>query len=105
MSFNLASRLAARRAENLYRQRPLLQSPQGPEVVVEGQRLLAFCSNDYLGLASHPEVIRALREGAERWGVGGGASHLVIGHSVPHQQLEEALAEFTGTATTEEDAK
>ena len=96
MSFDLASRLAARRAEDLYRQRPLLDSPQGPEVVVDGQRLLAFCSNDYLGLASHPEVIRALREGAERWGVGGGASHLVIGHSGPHHQLEEALAEFTG---------
>ena len=63
---------------------------------MDGQRLLAFCSNDYLGLASHPEVIRALREGAERWGVGGGASHLVIGHSGPHHQLEEALAEFTG---------
>ena len=96
MSFDLASRLAARRAEDLYRQRPLLQGPQGPEVVVDGQRLLAFCSNDYLGLASHPEVIRALREGAERWGVGGGASHLVVGHSQPHHQLEEALAEFTG---------
>src|SRR5690606_22166639 len=96
MSFDLASRLAARRAEDLSRQRPLLQGPQGPEVVVDGQRLLAFCSNDYLGLASHPEVIRALREGAERWGVGGGASHLVVGHSQPHHQLEEALAEFTG---------
>lgn len=96
MSFDLASRLAARRAEDLYRRRPLLQSPQGPEVVVEGQRLLAFCSNDYLGLASHPEVMRAMREGVERWGVGGGASHLVIGHSEPHHQLEEALAAFTG---------
>src|SRR5690606_28614656 len=96
MSFDLATRLAARRAEHLYRQRPLLQSPQGPEVVADGERLLAFCSNDYLGLASHPEVIRALQTGAERWGVGGGASHLVIGHSTPHHELEEALAEFTG---------
>lgn len=96
MSFDLASRLAARRAEDLYRQRPLLQSAQGPEVVVDGQPLLAFCSNDYLGLANHPDVIRALREGAERWGVGGGASHLVIGHSAPHHQLEEALSAFTG---------
>lgn len=96
MSFDLASRLAARRADNLYRQRPLLQSPQGPEVVVDGQPLLAFCANDYLGLANHPEVIRALQQGAEKWGVGGGASHLVIGHSQPHHELEEALAEFTG---------
>lgn len=96
MSFDLASRLAARRAEHLYRRRPLLQSPQQPEVVVDGQRLLAFCSNDYLGLASHPKVIAAMREGAQRWGVGGGSSHLVMGHSTPHHALEEALAAFTG---------
>ncbi|PLV21045.1 8-amino-7-oxononanoate synthase [Pseudomonas guariconensis] len=96
MAFDLAARLAERRAADLYRQRPLLESPQGPEVVVDGQPLLAFCSNDYLGLANHPEVIAAWRAGAERWGVGGGASHLVVGHSTPHHQVEEALAELTG---------
>ena len=96
MSFDLRARLEQRRAADLYRQRPLLQSPQGPQVVVDGQPLLAFCSNDYLGLANHPEVIAAWRAGAERWGVGGGASHLVVGHSTPHHELEEALAEFTG---------
>lgn len=96
MAFDLAARLAERRAADLYRQRPLLESPQGPEVVVDGQRLLAFCSNDYLGLANHPEVVGAWQAGAERWGVGGGASHLVIGHSTPHRQVEEALAELTG---------
>ena len=96
MSFDLAARLAARRADNLYRQRPLLDSPQGPQVVVDGQPLLAYCNNDYLGLANHPQVIEAWRAGAERWGVGGGASHLVIGHSSPHHALEEALAELTG---------
>ncbi|KTC60260.1 MULTISPECIES: 8-amino-7-oxononanoate synthase [Pseudomonas syringae group] len=96
MSFDLRTRLDARRAEHLYRQRPLLQSPQGPQVVVDGQPLLAFCNNDYMGLANHPEVIAAWQAGAERWGVGGGASHLVIGHSTPHHELEEALAELTG---------
>ncbi|HDS1680627.1 TPA: 8-amino-7-oxononanoate synthase [Pseudomonas putida] len=96
MAFDLAARLAERRAADLYRQRPLLESPQGPEVVVDGQPLLAFCSNDYLGLANHPEVIAAWQAGAERWGVGGGASHLVIGHSSPHHAVEEALAELTG---------
>ncbi|MDH1146040.1 8-amino-7-oxononanoate synthase [Pseudomonas mosselii] len=96
MAFDLAARLAERRAADLYRQRPLLESPQGPQVVVDGQPLLAFCSNDYLGLANHPEVIKAWRDGAERWGVGGGASHLVIGHSTPHHEVEEALAELTG---------
>ncbi|MEF9899055.1 MAG: 8-amino-7-oxononanoate synthase [Pseudomonas sp.] len=96
MAFDLRARLEQRRAADLYRQRPLLESPQGPQVVVDGQPLLAFCSNDYLGLANHPEVIAAWRAGAERWGVGGGASHLVIGHSTPHHEVEEALAELTG---------
>ncbi|WP_027910058.1 8-amino-7-oxononanoate synthase [Pseudomonas sp. URMO17WK12:I4] len=96
MTFDLAARLAERRAADLYRQRPLLVSPQGPLVEVDGRRLLAFCSNDYLGLANHPQVIEAWRAGAQRWGVGGGASHLVIGHSTPHHELEEALADFTG---------
>ncbi|MDD2059274.1 8-amino-7-oxononanoate synthase [Pseudomonas sp. GD03860] len=96
MAFDLRARLEQRRAADLYRQRPLLQSPQGPQVVVDGRPLLAFCSNDYLGLANHPEVIAAWRAGAERWGVGGGASHLVIGHSTPHHEVEEALADLTG---------
>ncbi|MEE5064562.1 8-amino-7-oxononanoate synthase [Pseudomonas alliivorans] len=96
MSFDLRTRLEARRHEHLYRQRPLLQTPQGPLVVVDGKPLLAFCNNDYMGLANHPEVIAAWQAGAERWGVGGGASHLVIGHSTPHHELEEALAELTG---------
>ena len=96
MSFNLSSRLAERRAAHLYRQRPLLQTPQGVEVLVDGERLLSFCSNDYLGLANDPRVNDAFVEGVQRWGTGGGASHLVTGHSGAHHELEEALAEFTG---------
>jgi 8-amino-7-oxononanoate synthase len=96
MSIELAAPLAARHADNLYRQRPLLQSPQGAMVQVDGRAYLAFSSNDYLGLANHPKVVQALQQGASQWGVGGGASHLVIGHSEPHHQLEQALAEFTG---------
>ena len=60
--------------------------------------MLAFCSNDYLGLANHPDVIAALKRGADTYGVGSGAAHLVTGHSVVHQTLEEALADFTGRA-------
>lgn len=96
MSFDLASRLVERRAAHLYRRRPLLESPQDVQVTVDGQTLLAFCSNDYLGLANHPQVAEAMIEGVRRWGSGGGASHLVVGHSTAHHQLEEALAEFTG---------
>ncbi|MDY6892055.1 MAG: 8-amino-7-oxononanoate synthase [Pseudomonadota bacterium] len=97
MSFNqLAAALETRRRDDLYRQRRILESAQGAQVSVDGKRYLAFCSNDYLGLANHPEVIAALKQGADRYGVGGGASHLVNGHSRAHHALEEELAHFTG---------
>lgn len=92
----LAPALAERRAAHLYRTRRLLQSAQGPEVMVDGRLYLAFCSNDYLGLANHPEVIQAMQEAATGYGVGSGASHLVAGHSAEHHALEEELAAFTG---------
>lgn len=96
MPFDLSQRLAERRAEHLYRLRPIVETPQGTEVIVDGRSMLAFCSNDYLGLANHPEVRRAFQQGIDQWGVGSGASHLVVGHSRAHHQLEEALAAFTG---------
>ncbi|MBK1654288.1 8-amino-7-oxononanoate synthase [Allochromatium vinosum] len=92
----LRPRLDALKAQSLYRRRRLQDSPQQPQAQVDGRPMLSFCGNDYLGLANHPEVIAALRDGAERWGVGSGAAHLVNGHSRAHQALEEALAEFTG---------
>ncbi len=88
--------LAERRAAGLYRQRLTLDSAQGTRVRVDGRQLLNFCSNDYLGLAAHPDIIDGLAQGAARYGVGSGASHLVCGHSRPHHALEEALADFTG---------
>jgi 8-amino-7-oxononanoate synthase len=92
----LAAELAQRRAVHLYRSRLELSSPQGAEVTVAGARLLAFCSNDYLGLANHPAVVAAFKAGADRYGVGAGASHLVSGHSAAHRALEEELAAFVG---------
>lgn len=92
----LAARLDERRAQNRYRQRRLLQSPQSAEVDVDGRHVVAFCSNDYLGLANHPDVIGAFQEAAGRYGVGSGASHLICGHSDEHHRLEEELAAFTG---------
>lgn len=91
-----AAFLAARAAEGLLRQRAVLDSPQGAWVVVDGERLLSFCSNDYLGLANHPDVIAALQAAAARYGVGAGASHLLSGHSREHHALEEELADFVG---------
>jgi len=92
----LSAGLALRRQNDLFRQRLTLQSAQGPVVQVDGREYLNFCSNDYLGLAAHPRVIEAFQRAAASYGVGSGASHLVCGHSAPHHQLEEVLAEFTG---------
>lgn len=86
------TKLANLRSQGLRRQLRVTQSPCAPQVVVEGQTLLAFNSNDYLGLANHPRVIAALQEGAQRYGVGSGASHLISGHSQAHAQLETRLA-------------
>lgn len=92
---DLKAELEQRRAKGLYRQRRVLEGRQTPEQVVDGRPVIAFCSNDYLGLASHPRVIAALRKGASEYGVGAGAAHLVNGHTRAHHQLEEELAAFT----------
>ena len=88
--------LDERAARGLLRQRRTLESPQSPHIVVDGKPYLAFCSNDYLGLANHPQLIVALQQGAQQWGVGAGAAHLVSGHFAPHRQLEDRLAAFVG---------
>ncbi|HKC53103.1 MAG TPA: 8-amino-7-oxononanoate synthase [Burkholderiales bacterium] len=90
----LADQLAELERRGLRRSRLVRQSPQGPRIVVDGQEVLAFCSNDYLGLASHPRIVAAAIEAASRYGVGEGASHLLTGHSVVHERLEENLAGF-----------
>lgn len=92
----LAAELADRETGGLRRQRRLLASPQHAHVTVDGRDYLAFCSNDYLGLAADPRLIAAARAGAELYGVGAGASHLVLGHGIAHHRLEEALAGFVG---------
>ena len=86
-------------AAGLTRRRRTLESPQGPRVRVDGRELIAFASNDYLGLASHPDVIAAVRVGVSRWGAGAGASHLVCGHFAPHAALEDELARFVRPST------
>lgn len=87
-------------AEALRRWRRSVDTPCAPHVSVEGETLLAFCSNDYLGLAAEPALARALERGARRWGSGSGASHLVSGHYSVHDELESRLAEFTGFERT-----
>ena len=88
--------LEHRRQAQLYRSRVILASPQGPEAVIDGRPYLCFCSNDYLGLAADRRVRRELCDAARQFGVGSGASHLIIGHSQSHHALEEELAAFVG---------
>lgn len=90
----LEDQLASLSDQQLRRQLREVQTPTAPSMVVDGESLTAFCSNDYLGLASDPRVIEALREGALRYGAGSGASHLISGHSIAHAALEARLAEM-----------
>lgn len=92
----LQQQLELRYRQQRYRQRKIVTSPQGAYITVDKQRQLAFCSNDYLGLANHPAVIEAMTTAAQEVGVGSGASHLIYGHSEQHHYLEEELAAFTG---------
>lgn len=93
---DLESRLAELDSLALRRRRRIQQGPCGPESQLAGARLLSFASNDYLGLANAPELIETAREGALRWGVGAGASHLVSGHTEIHELMEAKIAAFVG---------
>ncbi|WP_205699823.1 8-amino-7-oxononanoate synthase [Conexibacter sp. SYSU D00693] len=75
----------------------VVSGPQGPRVVLDGKPVLLLCSNDYLGLADHPQVREAAADAAMRWGAGAGASRLVSGTMTVHRKLEERLAAFKGT--------
>ena len=92
----MLSALEERRQQNLMRRTVTLDSPQIPHAKINTQDYVAFCSNDYLGLANHPALIQVLHDTAQEYGVGGGSSHLVCGHLTPHQQLEDALADWLG---------
>ncbi len=92
----LEAELTQRRADGLYRQRRVIDSPQGVETRIGGKSLLSFCSNDYLGLANHPEIKQAFVDAVGEYGVGSGAAHLINGHTRLHERCEQRLAEFTG---------
>ncbi len=96
----IGAALATLDASALRRQRRVIEgypsAGDGSRVLVDGRLLRVFCSNDYLGLAQHPEIIAALQTVSTRFGAGSGAAHLVSGHSAPHQQLEAELAAYTG---------
>jgi len=92
----LGARLAEQQTKGLYRRHRMVGGPQQVRLQMDGRQMVSFCSNDYLGLANHPDVKAAFIRGVQQYGVGSGAAHLIAGHSRVHQQLEEELAEFTG---------
>ena len=91
---DIHDRLEELRELGLYRRMRMVSGPQGPRVLLDGKRVLLLCSNNYLGLADHPQVREAAADAAMRYGVGTGASRLVSGNMTLHRRLEERLAEF-----------
>lgn len=90
------ARLAELDGAHLRRKRRVVVPESGARLTVDGQSMLAFCSNDYLGMATHPALVQAACEGAQAYGVGSGASPLVSGHSAANEALERELAAFVG---------
>ncbi|MCH9770524.1 MAG: 8-amino-7-oxononanoate synthase [Gammaproteobacteria bacterium] len=90
----LKQRLDNYHQAGLYRSRWPLNAAQGVKTVCEQKACVNFCSNDYLNLANHPDLIQALKQGADHYGVGSGASHMVSGHSEIHSEVETAFAKF-----------
>lgn len=89
---NLSTDLKDLKRQHRYRSRKVVDAVDGTEIVIDGNRLINFSSNDYLGLNQHPDVIAAMQRGVEQYGAGSGAAHLITGHSNAHHQLEEELA-------------
>ena len=90
----LKQALDQRTIDGLLRQRRLLDSPQAELIVADNGQYLSFCSNDYLGLANHPDLIRTMQQATGDAGVGSGASNLITGHHRYHDTLEKELATF-----------
>ncbi len=82
--------------KSLFRNRKTIESAQASRVVLNGKTFINFCSNDYLGFANHPKIVKAFKRGADKYGVGSGASSLVCGRSKAHLELEEEVAKITG---------
>jgi 8-amino-7-oxononanoate synthase len=92
----LQGNLDAIAQQGLYRSRRVMASPQGIHLQIDGRNVVNFCSNNYLGLANHPDVVSTFKTAADHYGVGSGSAHLICGHSMAHHALEEELAAFTG---------
>ena len=95
LDVQLQAGLKRQRDRSLYRTRQIRTTPQGAEIIIDDKKYLNFCSNDYLGLTTHSEIKKAANVALKKYGMGSGGSALITGYTDVHQQLEEALAEFT----------
>jgi glycine C-acetyltransferase len=93
----LDGELGSLRSAGLYKEERVLQGPQGAHVNVDGREVLNFCANNYLGLSSHPELVRAAHEALDRWGYGLSSVRFICGTQNLHKDLEAAISRFFGT--------
>jgi len=93
---HLSAELDAIREARLFKDERVLESPQGTEVRVPAGDVVVLCANNYLGLSSHPEVVRAAHEGLDRWGYGMSSVRFICGTQTVHRDLEAAIARFLG---------
>ncbi|MER3416559.1 MAG: glycine C-acetyltransferase [Gemmataceae bacterium] len=91
---HLQAQLGEIRHSGLWKEERVIEGPQGAEITVAGRRLLNFCANNYLGLANHPALVQAAREGLACFGYGLASVRFICGTQTPHKQLEQALAHF-----------
>ena len=101
MKDDLQQILAGLKEQGLYKTERIITSPQGPQISVStGQMVLNFCANNYLGLASHPEVVKAAQDAMSRWGFGLSSVRFICGTQQIHKELERKTSEFLGTEDT-----
>lgn len=96
----LANELKKLEEQKLYKYERVIESPQGPEIIVRGKKVLNFCANNYLGLSSHPELIKAAHRAIDERGFGLSSVRFICGTQDIHKQLESKLSEFLGTEDT-----
>ncbi len=97
---HLQNELNTIQENGLYKKERIITSPQGAEIVVNGETVLNFCANNYLGLSSHPEVVQAAKEALDSHGFGMSSVRFICGTQDIHKQLEAAIADFYGTEDT-----
>jgi glycine C-acetyltransferase len=97
---HLQNELNAIQENGLYKKERIITSPQGAEIIVNGETVLNFCANNYLGLSSHPEVVQAAKDALDSHGFGMSSVRFICGTQDIHKQLEQTIADFYGTEDT-----